>query len=123
MSRTPLQRRLFIAAILVGTGPLVAGTLAALSRRHDLRMIAMAVASGIVTFVVLKSGRVKTTAAVFAVSLLLATVIAAGVAYAAGARAPFGVWAVAFVLSLFWSACAVLLLRANTIAVQALGHK
>ena len=39
-----------------------------------------------------------------ALALVVATLCAALAGYALGARAPFGVWAVAFVLSFCWTA-------------------
>src|SRR6185436_11578691 len=99
MSRTPRQRRFLIAAILFAAGPLVAGNIAALSRRHDFRLLAMAIVSGALIFVVVASRIVKSTTAIFATSLVAAVIASSALAYVLGARGAFGVFAVALVLS------------------------
>lgn len=105
----PRQRWLLLASSLFAAGPLIAGANGLLSRRHDPRLLSMAVASGIVTVLVV---RIQSGAARFTTIMLFDMAIAAAVAYAEGARAPFGIWAVALVLALFWSTSAVLYLLA-----------
>jgi hypothetical protein len=118
MSRTRRQRQLLIAAILFAAGPLVAGGIGLLSRRHDPRMLSMAMTAGGVALLVVTMGRMKTVAATFTAALLLGTLVAAGVAYAAGARAPFGIWAVALVLAFFWATSAALYQLAHSRATD-----
>ncbi|AHG92631.1 hypothetical protein J421_5096 (plasmid) [Gemmatirosa kalamazoonensis] len=92
------MRRLL--ALLFTAAPFVAGAIAALSVRHDLRMLCMALAATLVArlVVVAAPARWGRGPAVGA-ALAAATGAAAVVAILFGARAPFGVGAVAVVLA------------------------
>jgi hypothetical protein len=88
-----------ILAVLLTLAPFVAGAIAALGRRHDSRMLWMALAATLVARLVLAltGGRGRTGAAIGAFAA--ATVVACAAAVLLGARAVFGVVAVAVVLS------------------------
>lgn len=87
-------------AILFSLAPFVAGVIAVLSARRDVRMLWMAVAATLVARVVLAAAAARWGATRGALAAAAAaTVVAAGVAVLLGARAVFGVGAVAVVLA------------------------
>jgi hypothetical protein len=88
-----------ILAILFSVAPLVAGGVAALSVRRDLRMLCMAVAATLVARVVITVTPVDRAGVAASIGFVLATLAAAAVAVGFGARAVFGVGAVAIVLA------------------------
>jgi len=100
----------FLLAILFTIAPFIAGSIAALGARHDLRMLWMALAATVVarlvTAMLLRSGRRRVV--VSGVGFAAAAVAASVVAVAFGARAVFGVVAVAVVLAACATAGAVL---------------
>jgi len=84
---------------LVLAGPFVAGALAAASARRDFRILAMAIVATITAWVI---GRKRDASAANAVLTFVGTsVAAAATAVLSGARAPFGVIAVAVVVAAF----------------------
>ena len=108
-----------ILAILFTAAPLVAGAVAALSVRRDLRMLYMAGAATLVARVVTAAtprGRARVGGAI---AFVLATITAAAVALGLGARAVFGVVAVAVVLAGCAAAGAVLGQRSQSVATGA----
>jgi hypothetical protein len=100
------MRRLL--AVLFSIAPFVAGAIAALGVRHDVRMLWMALAATLVArvgvAVLVKQG----TAAAGIASFGAASVTACLVAMLFGARGVFGVVAVAVVLAAFATTGAVL---------------
>ena len=101
-------------AALFTIAPFVAGAVAALSARRDLRMLCMAAVATVVARVVSAAtppGRARLGASV---GFALATVAAAAVAVAFGARAVFGIGAVAVVLAGCATIGAVLVRRPTT---------
>jgi len=96
-----------ILGVLLVAGPFVAGLIAAASARRDLRLIAMAVVATIAAWVL--RPKTRATAARIALTLVVATAVAAAPAVLAGARGVFGVVAVAVVMAAFATAGAVLL--------------
>jgi hypothetical protein len=99
-----------LLAVLFTIAPFIAGSIAALGARHDLRMLWMALAATVVarlaTATLLRGGRRRVV--VSSVGFVAATVAASVVAVAFGARAVFGVVAVAVVLAGCATAGAVL---------------
>jgi hypothetical protein len=99
-----------LLAVLFTIAPFIAGSIAALGARHDLRMLWMALAvtivARLVTAMLLRGGRRRV--AVSGAAFAAATVVASVVAMAFGARAVFGVVAVAVVLAGCATAGAVL---------------
>jgi hypothetical protein len=89
-----------LLAVLFTAAPFVAGAIAALGVRHDLRMLWMALAATVVARVVeaMARGR-RGSAFVSAMAFASAVVAASIVALAFGAHAVFGIVAVAVVLS------------------------
>ena len=104
-----------LLAFLFSIAPFVAGAIAALGVRHDMRMLWMALAATLVSrlgVVVL----VRRSAVVAAcVSFAAATVAACAVAVAFGARGVFGVAAVSVALASFATAGAVLSERSRRV--------
>lgn len=96
-------------ALLLTIAPFVAGLVAAMSVRRDMRMLWMAVAVTLIAWAVLRlmSGRARRSTAV---TLAFATATLGGVAVALvlGAHAVFGIVAVAVVLAAFATAGAAL---------------
>ncbi len=91
-------------SILCTVAPFVAAAIAAFGARHDLRMLWMAIVVTLVAQVVhAATPRLRPAFSVL-ISLILGTIIASGVALLAGARAPFGIIAVALVLAIFATA-------------------
>ena len=104
MKRSPAEQLSLYAAVLFGAAPLGFGLLRALRTGHDLRMFWMALASSIFAASVLGTaiGRRRSRHVVrvqAAVIFVVAMLLAAGVGYWLGARAWFGIWAVAAVLA------------------------
>jgi len=97
-----------VLALLFSIAPFVAGAIAALGARHDVRMLWMALAATLVARlgVAMLVKRSVTVAAV--VSLTAAFIAACVVAILFGARGVFGVGAVAVVLAAFATVGAVL---------------
>ncbi|MEO7189541.1 MAG: hypothetical protein ABI051_00645 [Vicinamibacterales bacterium] len=103
-----------ILAVLCTVAPFVAGSIAALSVRRDFRMLAMAAAATVTVRLVmaaLSQRRVRGKEVV--VPFMAAASAASAVALLFGARAAFGVAAVAVVLAGFATAGAVLGRRAH----------
>ena len=91
--------------------PFVAAAISAGSARRDLRLAAMAVVSTVTVWLLLRTAGRSVAGVLLAFGL--ATVAGAGVALIAGARAPFGVIAVAIVVAAFASMGQFLLGRAR----------
>jgi len=91
-------------AVLCTIAPFVAAGIAAFSARHDLRMTWMALATTLVARLVAVFPRQRSRAFAAGVSVTIGTIAAAAVALLAGARAPFGILAVALVLAAFSTA-------------------
>jgi hypothetical protein len=88
-----------ILGVLFASGPFVAGVVAAASERRDFRLAAIAIVATIAAWLLgprttLSPGR---TVLIFSAS----TVASAATAVVAGAKAPFGVIAVAVVVAAF----------------------
>jgi hypothetical protein len=95
---------MFLFAILFAAAPFVAGSLRAFGTGSDFRMLWMALASFLGATAVLAIGNARTRKGnapvpIAIAAFVVATLLAASVAYLLGARAAFGVWAVAVVLS------------------------
>ena len=88
-----------ILAILFTLAPFVAGMVAALSVRHDWRMLCMAAAATAVARVVTGATPPGSERVGVGVGFALATATAAAIAVAFGARAAPGILAVAVVLA------------------------
>jgi len=85
--------------VLFLAGPFVAGAIAAASARRDFRLIAMAVVATITAWLIRpRSGAPAVRASL---AFAAATVTAIATAVIVGARAPFGVVAVAVVVAAF----------------------
>lgn len=98
-----------VLAVLFTAAPFVAGTIAALSVRHDMRMLWMALAATVVARVVAAMVRGPRGWVVVSAMTFVAAVAAASlVAVVFGARGVFGVVAVAVVLAGCATAGAVL---------------
>jgi hypothetical protein len=97
--RKLLMRR--VVAALFAAGPFVAGVVAALSARRDLRLLAMALIATLVARIVLAAIRHRARAFAGGVAFAGGTVAAGVTAVLAGARGMFGVVAVAVVLAAF----------------------
>ncbi|MEO7963396.1 MAG: hypothetical protein ABIT38_05740 [Gemmatimonadaceae bacterium] len=94
-----------ILALLCSAAPFVASAIAASSARHDLRILWMSLVATLTTRVVVAATRKRRGDVVAAIlGTLLATIAASVVAMVAGARAAFGVVAVAVVLATFATA-------------------
>jgi len=91
------MRRAF--GVLFLAGPFVAGMVAAASARRDFRLLTMAVVATITVWVFGSRPNSSHTKVVRA--FVAATATAAAAAVVAGARAPFGVGAVAVVVAAF----------------------
>jgi hypothetical protein len=92
------MRRLL--ALLLTAAPFVAGGIAALSARRDLRMLWMAAVATVIARLIVRMAPARQHHVVgVAAALVAATVAASAVAVLLGARAPFGIGAVAVVLS------------------------
>jgi hypothetical protein len=91
-------------SVLCTIAPFVAAAIAAFGGRHDLRMLWMAIVVTLVAQVVhALTARLRGTFSA-ALSLMLGTIAASAIALMAGARAPFGIIAVALVLAVFATA-------------------
>lgn len=91
-------------AILCTIAPFVAAGIAAFSARHDLRMLWMALITTLVARAIGALGQQRSRILLAGTSIGIGTVAASAVAVVAGARAPFGIIAVALVLAAFSSA-------------------
>src|SRR5262249_19723732 len=91
-------------ALLFTIGPFVAAAIAAMGARRDFRMLWMAVVATAVARLVRAVARRMPRAWPAIVSVVVGTTAACAVALIAGARAPFGIIAVAFVLAVFATA-------------------
>ena len=111
-------RLIVLAAVLFGVAPFGFGAMRAMSRAHDFRMLWMAVSSGVGALTVLAvmrraSATRRAMVARAGAMLVTSMLCAAGTAYYLGARAWFGVWAVALVLSACLTVSAALSVRAR----------
>lgn len=99
---------------LCSAAPFVAAAIAALGDRHDARILWMAIVATLVVWIVV-SAAVRSRGLAFAgiAAFVSASVAASGVAIVAGARAAFGVIAVAVVVTAFATCGAVLLSKQN----------
>jgi len=107
--RSSRQRRLYLVSVVFGVLPILFALIRAFSTKYDLRMLWMAFASFFGVALVMWSGHArqrprKSVLSLAAIALVAGTVLAALTAMWLGATAPFGIWAVAFVLSLCWAA-------------------
>jgi O-antigen/teichoic acid export membrane protein len=112
MTRSRREQLMFLFAILFAAAPFVAGSLRAFSTRSDFRMLWMALASLLGAIAVMAignaRGRMRNSLPSLAVAtFIVATLVAGSVAYLLGAKAAFGVWAVAVVLSFCCAASCV----------------
>lgn len=101
-----------LGAILFGAAPIGFGLFRAWQTGSDFRMLWMALAATIFTAGVMAAsiGRRRTRHSVYTqaiIILLVSTLTAGAVGFFLGARAAFGLWAVAFVLSSCLAACSV----------------
>jgi hypothetical protein len=98
-------------AIMFAAAPFLFGIIRAASTGHDYRMLAMALVSfiGVMVIRMMKRATPPSTAAIFFVS----TVLAATVAYVMGARAAFGIWAVATVFGFCYASSNILKQRST----------
>jgi len=108
MIRSPRQRRLYFGSVVFATLPILFALIRAFTSNHDLRMLWMAFASFLGAALVMGFGKArrrarKVVVALSAVALVVATIFAALTAIGFGATAPFGIWAVAFVLGSCWA--------------------
>jgi heme A synthase len=118
LRRSSRQQLFLFLSILLAAGPFVAAAIRAFSTGNDLRMLWMAFASFLAAAGVMAVGKARSrkpnvVVTLSVVALVIATLLAGSVAYWLGARAPFGIWAVAFVLSLFSTASCVLYARSR----------
>ena len=104
------KRLLQLGTFGFGLAPFAFGVMRAMSSARDLRMLWMAAASGLgaaIALAVMRGERAGSLVRQGAITLAFATLLAAGAAYLLGARAWFGVWAVAFVLAGCWTAATI----------------
>lgn len=118
MRRSPREQLTLFLSILFAAAPFVAALIRAFSTGSDFRMLWMAFASFLAAAGVMAVGKARSrkpnvVVTLSVVALVIATLLAGSVAYWLGARAPFGIWAVAFVLSLFSTASCVLYARSR----------
>jgi len=102
-----------ILGSLCAVAPFIAATIAALSVRHDLRILWMAVVATLLAWIVSATARSRGMGVAGATAFASASAGAIGVAVAAGARDAFGVIAVGVVVSAFATVGAILLARPN----------
>jgi len=107
--RSSRQRRLHLVSVVFAALPILFAVIRAFSSKYDLRMLWMAFASFFGVALVMWSGHArqrprKSVLGLAAFALVVGTVLAALTAMWLGATAPFGIWAVAFVLSFCWTA-------------------
>lgn len=97
-------------AWLCSAAPFVAGAIAALGPRHDLRILCMAAVATPLAWVIVRAISPKQGVAVAAIMAFVSGAAGgAGVAVFSGARAAFGVIAVAVVVAAFATAGAALI--------------
>jgi O-antigen/teichoic acid export membrane protein len=101
-------RRNQVLSIVFALAPFAFGAFRALSARYDLRMLWMALVSGVGAFAIRAVARRRPqheASTRFAVLTLVATTLLGGVtAIVLGATAAAGIWPVALVLALCWTA-------------------
>jgi hypothetical protein len=95
-------------AMLLAAAPFVAGLIAALSPRRDMRILWMAAVATLIAHLVIALSSTGRTRNAIVGAFAAATVAASVVAVALGARGVVGVAAVAIVLAAFATAGAVL---------------
>ncbi|MEJ7758268.1 MAG: hypothetical protein WKF55_01620 [Gemmatimonadaceae bacterium] len=103
-----------VAAILLGAAPIVFGLFRAWQTASDFRMLWMALAATVFAAGVMAAsiGRRRTRHSAYTqaiIILIVAPLTAGGVGFFLGARAAFGLWAVAFVLGSCLAASSVLI--------------
>ncbi len=97
-----------VLAILLTVAPFVAGLIAALSPRRDMRILWMAAAATLIAHLVIVMSSTARTRTTIVGAFAAAAVAASVVAVALGARGVVGVGAVAIVLAAFAAAGAAL---------------
>ena len=110
-----------VLAVLFGLAPFAFGTFRALSARYDLRMLWMAVVSGVGAFAIrtLAGRSPGGPPKRFAILTFVTTTLLGGVtAILLGATAPAGIWPVAIVLALCWTASYYFAARANVVSLN-----
>ena len=94
-------------SVLFGLAPFAFGTFRALSARYDLRMLWMAVVSGVGAFAVRalarRSSEPEPSRRFALLTLGTTTLLGVVTAIVLGATAPAGIWPVALVLALCWT--------------------
>jgi hypothetical protein len=108
MIRSSRQRRLALLSVGFAVLPLLFALIRAVSANYDLRMLWMAFASFVGATLVMRVGgarkrQPRVVIALAGAALVAGTVFAALTAMWLGATAPFGIWAVALVLSACWA--------------------
>jgi len=103
MTQSPKQRTSLVAAVLLGAAPIGFGLFRRVQTGSDARMLWMAMAATIFTAGVMSAsiGRRRTLRSAYTqatIILIVSTLTAAAVGFFLGARAAFGLGAVAFVL-------------------------
>src|SRR5262249_23093984 len=103
-----------------GLAPFAFGTFRALSARFDVRMLWMAAVSGVGAFAIRAVTRTSDgPSPKFAILTLVATTLLGGAtAMALGATAPAGIWPVALVLAVCWTASYYFAARSRVVTVQ-----
>jgi hypothetical protein len=108
MNRSPRERRLYLLSIPFAIAPFAFGIIRAVQTGRDFRLLWMAFGSFLGAVVVMAIGNTRSwkpnvviaSSAVFIISALLA----ASTGFVLGAKAGPGVWMVAVVLGLCWTA-------------------
>jgi hypothetical protein len=108
MIRSSRQRRLYLLSGGFAVLPPLVAIIRAFSANYDLRMLWMAFASFVGAALVMWIGGArkrppKGVIALAGAALVAGTALAGLTAMWLGATAPFGIWAVAFVLSACWA--------------------
>ena len=108
MTSTNRRRGSYLLSVLFGIAPFAFGTFRAVSARYDVRMLWMALASGIGAFAVrgiakrrLENGPSMSLAIL---TLVVTTLLGGLTAILLGATAAAGIWPVALVLAICWTA-------------------
>ena len=120
MASTSESRRNQVLSFVFALAPFAFGTFRALSARYDIRMLWMAVVSGVgavaIRALARRSTRQKASTR-FAILTLVTTTLLGGVtAILLGATAPAGIWPVALVLALCWTASYFFAARSSGVA-------
>lgn len=113
MTRSPLQRMMYVLSNVFGVAPFAFGLLRYVQTGYDLRMLWMAVASFVgagLVWVTAKgrSDRARTTLTFSILTLVVTTLLATLTGFMLGATSGPGAWMVAFVFGLSWTATYVL---------------